>query len=528
MCSGRSDDGISGSLCVGAHSDVAYRGSNRGREAQRLDAIAALTELSLVKHDPFEDGTEALTAHRLVGTVALQRAEVKRPRATDAIITRLMRIFPKDGYVNPHSWELCARLIPHLLQLASVSGFVSTLDWAKLLNQAAMYFLGRAVCEPAEILLREALTIREHALGLEHPDIADTLNELGLVLKTKGDFAGALPLYQRALTIDERVFGPEHSKTATTLNNLALLFKDQGDLARARPLFERALAIRETVNGGGSADTALSLSNLALVFQQEGDFASALPLAERAFAIRMNVLGPCRPHTALSLNNLGGILQGQGKLAEAQLLFEGALAMYEAALGVEHPDTAATLNNLGGVLHQQGKFAEALVPSARALAIKEKTRGADHPDTALSLADHAVLLQDSGHTEEAERSFRRAIAIARKCMVVVTRSRNDICLSMPGYWSIRPARRKRLILLRPPSRPMRQHSDRPTRGPWHRPALLSARWPWSVELKRHARCISAITYNQLVGRFGPFVIPVFPPGRPLAGSYPRMSSSAEG
>ena len=44
-------------------------------EAERLEALAALAEVSLVKHDPFEDGSSAVTVHRLVQAVARARAE---------------------------------------------------------------------------------------------------------------------------------------------------------------------------------------------------------------------------------------------------------------------------------------------------------------------------------------------------------------------------------------------------------------------------------------------------------------------
>ena len=40
----------------------------------------------------------------------------------------------------------------------------------------------------------------------------------------------ALPLYQRALTIREKALGPEHPDTATSLNNLAVLYQDHGRL----------------------------------------------------------------------------------------------------------------------------------------------------------------------------------------------------------------------------------------------------------------------------------------------------------
>ena len=46
-------------------------------------------------------------------------------------------------------------------------------------------------------------------------------------------------LLRDALAIREDALGPEHPDTATALNNLANLFRDQGDYAEARPLFER-------------------------------------------------------------------------------------------------------------------------------------------------------------------------------------------------------------------------------------------------------------------------------------------------
>src|SRR6185436_9721609 len=46
-------------------------------EAERLEALAALAEVSLLKHDPIEDGTPAVTVHRLVQSVAVARSEAK-------------------------------------------------------------------------------------------------------------------------------------------------------------------------------------------------------------------------------------------------------------------------------------------------------------------------------------------------------------------------------------------------------------------------------------------------------------------
>jgi tetratricopeptide (TPR) repeat protein len=238
-------------------------------KAERPRALAALAEVSLLKHHLFEDGTPAMTVHRLVQAVARERSEANG-LAQDAIgrlVARLMAIYPEEGYRDPRSWPLCAQLTPHLLALRDASPDATSgnanshiADWPRLLDRAAGYSLGRAAYSQAAQLIRDAVAMLEKALGPEHPDTAKSLNDLALVLKEKGDFAAARPLQERALAITEKARGPEHPDTATNLNNLANVLRDQGDLTGARPLYERALAIREKALGSEHPDTAQSLS----------------------------------------------------------------------------------------------------------------------------------------------------------------------------------------------------------------------------------------------------------------------------
>jgi Flp pilus assembly protein TadD len=70
----------------------------------------------------------------------------------------------------------------------------------------------------------------ERTLGSEHPDTLSSLNNLAILLKYKGDLAGAEPLLRRVIEARERTLGPEHPDTLRSLNNLANLLKDKGDL----------------------------------------------------------------------------------------------------------------------------------------------------------------------------------------------------------------------------------------------------------------------------------------------------------
>jgi tetratricopeptide (TPR) repeat protein len=330
-------------------------------EGERLQALVALAEVSLVKHDPFEDETEAVTVHRLVQMVALARSEAKgmARAAADLVIARLMAIYPGDGYSNPSSWHLCTQLMPHLFlqQAAGLDEHPKTAP--DLLNRAGNYFHGRAVYPQAALLLREALSIREKQLGLDHPDTAQSLNNLAGLLRAQGDDAGARPLFERALAIREKVLGPEDHQTATSLNNLADLLRFQGDLAGARPVCERALAIREKVLGPEHPDTAISLSNLASLLQAQGDLAGAQPLYGRALAILEKALNSEHPNTNRGRRDLAVLLLASGEAADAFALGKTALAAHDKVLGPGHRWTKDSARVTADALDVLGRTEEA-------------------------------------------------------------------------------------------------------------------------------------------------------------------------
>jgi tetratricopeptide (TPR) repeat protein len=134
----------------------------------------------------------------------------------------------------------------------------------------------------AEPLYKRALAIREKTLGPDHPDVAQSLNNLASLYDHQGRYADAEPLSKRSLAIREKALGPDHRGVATSLNNLALLYDHQGHYADAESLYKRALAIREKTLGPDHPDVAQSLNNLALLYDQQGRYADAEPLYKRA------------------------------------------------------------------------------------------------------------------------------------------------------------------------------------------------------------------------------------------------------
>jgi hypothetical protein len=72
----------------------------------------------------------------------------------------------------------------------------------------------------AENLLREAAALQEQTLGPNHPDLANTLNNLGVVCEKTNNPIDAEHYFRRAHTIATATLAPDHPFVATSSKNL--------------------------------------------------------------------------------------------------------------------------------------------------------------------------------------------------------------------------------------------------------------------------------------------------------------------
>ncbi|OFW11587.1 MAG: hypothetical protein A3H27_13200 [Acidobacteria bacterium RIFCSPLOWO2_02_FULL_59_13] len=88
------------------------------------------------------------------------------------------------------------------------------------------------------------MAIWEKALGPEHPNVGQSLNNLAGLYAAQGKYADAEPLYKRALAILEKTLGPEHPNVAQSLENYAGLLRKMGRDDEAARMEARAKTIR--------------------------------------------------------------------------------------------------------------------------------------------------------------------------------------------------------------------------------------------------------------------------------------------
>ena len=104
--------------------------------------------------------------------------------------------------------------------------------------------------------------------------MAETLNNIGLLLYTQGNLKDALPIYENALEIKRLAFGELNPSVAVSLNNLAGVYHKLGQFDLAAALYKSAYEIRKVVLGEVHDDTLVAEENLKVVMNDKKKWAA--------------------------------------------------------------------------------------------------------------------------------------------------------------------------------------------------------------------------------------------------------------
>ncbi|HEY6311962.1 MAG TPA: tetratricopeptide repeat protein [Streptosporangiaceae bacterium] len=231
-----------------------------------------------------------------------------------------------------------ARYEPHLRVLTDRALARGDLAAAALGNLLGLYLQRRSDRDAAVRYLRRALEIKEGLFGVDSPQTAKELNDLGFAFLGGPSRTLGQPYLERA----RRLWNPvtDAPDLAATLDNLGQLHMGMGRADLAEPFFHEALEIRERELGEYAYGTSVTVVNLAQIARGRGDLTGAVKLFKRAVDIRESIGDKSDPSaTARSHLQLAGALEELGELAEADPHITRALELYRASLGPQHPQT---------------------------------------------------------------------------------------------------------------------------------------------------------------------------------------------
>ena len=199
-----------------------------------------------------------------------------------------------------------------------------------------------------EKVLQELRELSKQNPEAYKPDVAMTLNNLGILHKNTNDLKQAQDYYEEALEIyrDLAEQNPEAYKpdVAATLNNLGTLFSDTNKLKQAQDYYEEALKLyRDLAKQNPEAykpDVAMTLNNLGILHKKTNDLKQAQDYYEEALEIYRDLAKQnpeaYKPDVAMTLNNLVIPYLELKKKGDAEKAYQGAHDIYQKLAG-RHP-----------------------------------------------------------------------------------------------------------------------------------------------------------------------------------------------
>ena len=211
-------------------------------------------------------------------------------------------------------------------------------------------------------------------------DMAETLNDLAVVVGTRGNTKEALTLHEEAVRV-ARAADAGDAELAMALSALASALSDARQYDRAEPLFRETLALRQRVLGDDHPDVAWTRYNFAYLLMETGKHDDAASMAQALLAQRGTVLPDSHPTVSATLQVLGRVRMAQGRFAEAAPLLEESLALRRKSLPPDHWLLALGETFLGECLSHLGQAARAESLLAHGATQLSARFGADHART---------------------------------------------------------------------------------------------------------------------------------------------------
>ena len=233
-------------------------------------------------------------------------------------------------------------------------------------------------------------------------------------LNEQGKYAEALRFGQQLLDIYDRGNESPSKALAMSLDILGGLYLSFGDFEKANAILHRALKMHTEQEGPQSAEAAHSLGLIAKTKIDTGELQAALAVAREALLIRQRVFGTDHFMVSTSLNTLGEIYDGLGQFEAAERCYKRAVAIRTKHQNIH--GLVVTLNKLGRLYYRIGAYESALIVAETALEIGDPIFADDHPHLAETLNLLGVIHAATQKYATSYGYFKRAQYIQLKAL----------------------------------------------------------------------------------------------------------------
>jgi tetratricopeptide (TPR) repeat protein len=285
------------------------RAALAGAEGREEERAAATSNLGLICAR-----TDRLEEARELTEMALQVYQRLGLADREAVtLTNLGAIEQLSGqYLD------AAKSFRSAIMLIGKSRGTDVMELVRPLNDLASLYLDRRQFTKAERGFLRVLELQRQHLDPEHPDIARTMNNLGMIRQSLDDYDAAALSYQVALDGLAKAPAGLLSLRAEVLHNLACLHSERGDLERAASAMDEALGTWNSLGNESNRTYATALANMGIIHFKAGRYEEADRLMRRSRALLEDLLPPDHPDVGRVLANHSVVLKKlrRGKAAK--------------------------------------------------------------------------------------------------------------------------------------------------------------------------------------------------------------------
>ncbi len=215
-------------------------------------------------------------------------------------------------------------------------------------------------------LYQRAFELNESVLekNINDKTNTDSLNNIGIILQTLGNYDQALEYLEKSLSITQRI--GYLAGEGAALNNISQIYDSKGDYDTALNYLEQSLAIRQEI--GDRQGEGITLNNIGQVYDAKRDYETALAYLEQSLVIQQQIGD--RQGEGATLNNISQIYQARGDYDTALNYLEQSLSI-RLQIG-DRKGEGATLNNLATTAHSKGNYDTALGYLQQSLIIRQQ------------------------------------------------------------------------------------------------------------------------------------------------------------
>ncbi|KAL7554545.1 hypothetical protein ACHAWF_018004, partial [Thalassiosira exigua] len=281
-----------------------------------------------------------------------------------------------------------------------------------LKSAAIMHALGKLHSqegrwEKAERAFKEAVRIRTVHLE-DDPLVAESMFDLGLVYKSRGDNIKALKYLEGSLRIRKSKLAGSDSQLADNYRLLGSVHGSLGSVDKSIFCYDMSMQIyAETCEQ--SENIALSLAGKGETLQEDDRFYEALACFSESLDIRKSIDGPTSSkESGDALTRMGEIYSKLGDGTNASSSFASALSTYRQAFGTRHQTVADLLQVMSSHFVKVGEFERAFSCVKEALDIRQGLLGSEDTKTGDSHYCMGTILFAWNDYAKAIASFEKA------------------------------------------------------------------------------------------------------------------------